>query len=396
MPFMRWKGIDWHGTVHHGTAYVLTPEDLEKTLLTNGIGPIALHIKQRNMRHKPRLEHKVQLYTILTTLVENGIYIDRAWHVSAQSLQHPGLQEITREIGQLVRSGMSCAQACSLYPFLFDPITCALLYAAEKSGSIASALRAIVQYHQTTLHFKTRMRQAITMPLITLGMSIALLCSIIVYIIPLFAQLYEQLHKEVPTSLHMLNHYGPPSIITIMIALSVLGFIYYSDYAPKRLRTIMHTMIARSTLHIPFVHTIIRQRHAAESLKTISLLIIAKIPIVEALIVMHRNQGDTMSIAWSNVIIAIEHGISLVDALKKENVMLSPEAYELIICGQETGMLGPLLNQAGENMHHHCMEKMTFLTHLLQPILIAVIAFFIIFVIITVYVPIINFSHALQ
>ncbi|MGB8468459.1 MAG: type II secretion system F family protein [Candidatus Babeliales bacterium] len=394
MPYVRWRGTGSAGKVHTGYARVLSLNSLVSCLATHHIVvQDAQIISPFSWWHPITVTMRAHLLSIMATLVRNGIFIDRAWMVAAQSVDHPELKQVLQEIGAAMHRGVSCADACAVHPYLFDGVTCALFGAGQRSGTLDRLLLYLAQHTQTSHQLKKKIERALFMPIVTGIAFLLIIVGIIYFVVPLLVSVYTQSGKAVPNTVQLLFvlHQSLRSLWSSVLIVGVsvgVGWLYVRRRTERYLR-----MKSWMVHHIPYLGTLLIARQAAHCTHTIGLLIRSHVRVVDAVnIVAQGLDAYLLRDQLQAVEQAVQQGSSLAVAFESVKWPIPVEAYELIIVGEQTGNLGDLVEQAALCSNERAVQKLETTIASVQPILIITLALLVVALILMIYLPLLDFS----
>ena len=109
----------------------------------------------------------------LARLLAAGISVFDALHNLAGTAG-PKLAPALKDIGERIKSGRTLGDALSAHPQLFHRADIHAIHAAEQTGRVPDALRAIAQRHERALMIRRRLAKSAAYPLIVLILSVFL------------------------------------------------------------------------------------------------------------------------------------------------------------------------------------------------------------------------------
>jgi len=209
---------------------------------------------------------------------------------------------------------------------------------------------------------------------------------------PAFATLFQGLGAELPLATRAViaasdavARYG--WIVLIGVAASVLALRRYRTTAPGRLTS--DAVLLRAPLAGPVL------RHVAVSrvARTLSTLLAAGVPIVQALEIAARTAGNAvMERAIIATRTAIERGRPLAAPLRSSGVF-PPLVVQMVHVGETTGSLDAMLARLADFYEEEVDRSVRHLLTLLEPVLIVVLGAVVGGIVIAMYLPIFDLVH---
>jgi type IV pilus assembly protein PilC len=164
----------------------------------------------------------------LLTLLNAGLPLLNAMQLiesSAPKDWRPWLEGIQ---GQL-KKGNSFSQSLINQNDLFSMELINLIRVSERTGDVQLALEIINQQLDSQIQLKQKVRQALTYPITTLGTSFALLIVMMVWVIPVFKEVFENFQADLPAptkALIQISTLIQDYLIEIGVCLSALIIIF--------------------------------------------------------------------------------------------------------------------------------------------------------------------------
>jgi type IV pilus assembly protein PilC len=395
MPRFAWKGIDWWGVEHKGVLNARSAADLESQLLINEIG--LMSYKRKNplgfwayigYSYKP----PSILFSHLGDLIKAGISVSDALVLIAHQTNTWPLKNILHDMSTLVIEGLSLSDACILYKDIFDAVVINLIIAGQESGELAYALCSLGEYLEIREQANRSMRAALLTPMITLIFFILIAFFVLVFVIPSLTELLITHNQEVPLITNILISIsswlsnGGIIALILLLSISLFGIRLFFKTKPGKY---VHDY---SMLILPGIKTITRVRALEGWSLVLALLINAKIPLSEALVIAaHTVQNFFMYQELSHIAEHVRSGKSLAVSMSNTSYSaFSQEVIALIVIGHETGNLGIQFNRIARWYQEATRKYIRVLIVLVQPIVIIILGIFISGLIVALYMPIFN------
>ncbi|MEJ2085420.1 MAG: type II secretion system F family protein, partial [Acidobacteriota bacterium] len=265
---------------------------LRKELASKGFQPFEVRRKglvhrlpvqlwRRSKRRLPPRELMI-FNQELAALLRSGLPMLQALELMLARQRDPEFKEVILQIRDKVSSGEDFSKAVADYGDLFPPLYAATLKAGERSGEMEQVIRRFVRYLGLVLETRKRVVSALVYPVALIGLSVALIVVMTVYVLPKFTDFFANLDVELPlltritmgTSLFVRDNF-----LVILIGLVVAGvaFTQYSRSPGGALA------LSRWKLKVPFLGGIFHQSAVSEFSRSLSTLLAGGIPLVTSL-----------------------------------------------------------------------------------------------------------------
>jgi type IV pilus assembly protein PilC len=215
----------------------------------------------------------------------------------------------------------------------------------------------------------------------------AIFVGMTVFLIPIFAGIFEDLGTELPALTQFLMFVS--EILRSWRALVVVGaviafFIAYKQYYKT---PIGRLTIDRLSLKLPLFGDLIQKSAVARFSRTFGALTRSGVPILTCLEIVRDTSGNQVV---ANAIDAaraeIQQGGVISLALQKENVF-PIMAIQMISIGEETGELDAMLMKVADFYEDEVEQAVKALTSVLEPLMIVVLGGMVGTILLAMYLP---------
>lgn len=396
MPYFYWTGVALTGNQKKGTLFARSPEHLDELLFKRQIALMRSKPVRQWIKKPIRLSHLVQFFRQLAVLVDAGVLLPSALTIVGDQISHPPLQEVIHDIAGHVKEGISLSALMERYPAIFNHVMVQLVKAGEESGHLSESLEGICTHVTTLQDFYSRVRSALMMPIITLGFFLVIACVICLIVMPRFVDIFTSLRQEVPpfmkTMLAITAFITSWSMLALSLGLALIGIVLW------RLKKQGYAKGAfdRIVLRIPIIGTLLQERFLAYTFQTAALLIQSGMPVMQALTTVRESLRNSEQARYIGLIeLDVAAGCSLSDAMTRYmGTLFSPDVIAMVEIGQESGRLGLLLSKVALSYHDRITRKLSFMTMILQPLIMIILGLLVAALIFAVYGPIFSMSSS--
>lgn len=286
-----------------------------------------------------------------------------------------------------LEEGQNFSEALSRYPEVFPGILVTMVAAGEAGGVLDNILENVAGFLEWEHRIYEKVKASLIYPLIVLGISVLAVTFIVMFILPVFGRVLEQMNVEIPLITRILlglsqilrNYWF---IIVCFLAAMILGFIR-ARKNNARLREITDVI----NLKVPVFGNITKKIIVARFCRTMATLLQVGVPVLPALEIVEKTTGNSIvekSIALSRK--NIFDGQGMAEPLRQSGVF-SPLVIEMMVVGEETGALAPMLAKAGAFYDEEVDNFSAKLTTLLEPFLICIVGAVVCVVLLSVFLP---------
>lgn len=327
----------------------------------------------------------------LSTMLEGGIAVTTALEIVAEDTANPQLQFILHRAFANVSEGRPLSAAFRAFPQVFTKLAVAIVVAGETSGNLGQALHTLAQYFENRDKLVKRIRAALAYPIFVVSLITGLLLAIMVFVVPRFQRIFNQLGGELPafTRGFMGIHdaiYHHAWLLIIGTGMMVGSVVLLSK--TKR----GHALLSRLVLRVPLFGKLLSEVFVATFCTTMATLLEAGVPVLDVFdILADMTNNDAIAGAISSARRRITDGANI--ALSLATAGFFPNmVVKMTQVGEESGSLGPILRKTSEHYERKITSTIDTAVGLLEPTLIVTIGIIVLVSIIALYLPIFSMS----
>lgn len=234
---------------------------------------------------------------------------------------------------------------------------------------------------------RQRVKAALTYPVVVAGIAVLLVVAMLVFVVPTFAAMFENLGGELPgptqflVSLSESASWLVPVSIVVVIA-GVMG--YRRGYAGSA----GFRMVAdRAKLKLPVFGNLVRKVALARFARTMALLLRAGVPILQALdIVADTTGNEVLSLVAQDVKESVRGGHPMASPMSQHAVIPSM-VVQMVVIGEDTGSVDTMLDKVADFYDQEVESTTESLTSVIEPLMIAVLGAVVGSMIVALYLP---------
>ncbi len=336
--------------------------------------------------HRIRLKHIVTFTRQLATLIDAGLPIVRSLYILQEQTESVIFRKKIQAMIDDVESGASLSDALSRHPRVFDKLYVNMVRAGEIGGVLEEVLLKIAEFQENRQALKSKVRSAMMYPTVVMVIAGAIVAYILIDIIPRFDAIFKLLGEDLPFPTQMLVH---ASNLLIHQGLWVLAGLVLLFLAARRLvRTRTGKLLFDALkLRMPAVGELFRKIAIARFATTLSTLINAGVPILQALDIVRDTSGNEMvSRAVEKIYTSVKEGETIHVPLSECKVF-PPMVVHMVAVGEETGAIDLMLTKVAEAYEREVNDTVNALTSVLEPLLIVCLGVIIGVIVVALYLP---------
>jgi type IV pilus assembly protein PilC len=330
----------------------------------------------------------------LATLIGSGIPILQSIDTLAQSARTPAVNMALRMVASDISRGKRFGDSLAEHPKMFGKFYVNMVRAGEESGNLDQILQRLAVYIEKSVKITNKVKGALTYPIVILIVAGLVVAGLLIFIIPKFQALFQQLNGEMPAlTLFVIGISNVLVKFWWMAALGmfVTGYIVKVYYDTENGRRVFDQIFIK----LPLFGTLIQKSAIAKFTRTLSTLLGSGVSIVDSLEIAGNTVGNyVVERAILRAKDAITEGKSLTVPLAKEKY-IPQMVTQMISIGEQTGALDQMLSKIADFYEDEVDVAVSSLTQLIEPIMMVVLGAIIAFIVVAMYLPIFNIAGAI-
>ena len=387
------KVADERGRVQEQVQSAATAEELRSRFTHAGYHVFS--VKERGggkSRRKVKLEPFLIFNQQFLTLIRAGLPILGSLQMLGKIQKNAHFSAQLEDVGNRVKTGeaLSAAfEAQSGFPAMYTTT----LLAGERSGNLQEVLERYVNFQRISLTFRKKLVTSLIYPSVLVVLVCALMTFMFTFVIPRFADLFNQLGTNLPALTLYLLHFGKwlqHNILYIFGALAVVALVLWRYMITERGRDAFDSV----RMNAPILGKIWKMYQVALFARTLSTLLSGGLPLVPSLETAARSiSSRRIAKAVSTSIVSVREGKSLADSLARTGAF--PDlACEMIQVGEQTGALPAMLNSVAEFFEEDVATALAAALALIEPIILIFMGVVVVIILISLYLPIFSMGQA--
>ncbi|MFO0919074.1 MAG: type II secretion system F family protein [Planctomycetaceae bacterium] len=330
----------------------------------------------------------------LSTLQDAGLPILRSLRVLENQSKAGTLKNCLTGVIEDIESGSTLSEAMAKQPKAFDNLYVNMVKAGEAGGALEVILQRLAEFKERAQSLKRKVQGAMIYPAAVITVATLIVGFIMYWIIPKFEKIFDDFGTELPAMTKML----------IMCSKAVVNYWYLGPTIPIGIWLLLKIIRKNKTgafitdwlaLKIPVLGMILRKSVIARTTRTLGTLIASGVPILEALGITRDTAGNMVFVkAFDHVIAAIREGESMYIPLK-ETRQIDDITVSMVEIGEETGALDNMLYKVADVTDEEVSVLVEGLVNLLEPLMVVVLGLIVGFIVIALFMPLIQLLNDL-
>ena len=364
------------GKVIKGTIQAETERVAGKLLVDRGYVPELLKEEGSGLAEKMNKvtsKDRINFTRQFATLVGAGLPIAQSLRSVAEQTQNKSMKAVIEEILSDVEAGRALSTAFSKHPDVFDKVYLSLIKAGETSGTLDKSLRRIAEQEEKDQKMMSKIKSAMTMPLITLFVIIVVFIYMMLEVVPHVESLYNDLGEKLPVLTvimvgikdFLLNYWW----LALIVLAILIGFIIQFLKTEVGIRA-----SATFKLNVPMFNGLLRILYMSRFARISQILLGTGVAVLDT---MHIAGEATANVIVQEKIEAaaekVQSGRPLSEALKAQDY-IDPLVYQMAAIGEQSGKMDEMLGKAAQVFEDELDEKIATISAMIEPLMMIMLA----------------------
>ncbi|MEK7527859.1 MAG: type II secretion system F family protein [Patescibacteria group bacterium] len=398
-----YRSKDWGGKIVKGEMDSSNEKGVVESLRANGLVPLGVWLKSgdlasefvRKIKGRVTSKQVAALTRQLATMMAAGLPLtDSLALLKNQQEESGGLYHILETTLDDVRGGMALGKSLLKSKNIFGEAYVASISAGEEAGVLEEIMGKLATNLENENEFKGKIKGAMIYPVIVIIGMIIVVFIMMIFVIPKLTGLYADFGTaKMPVLTRGLMAVSGlmakfwflfPTVIgggylLFKFGAKNAGFRYNKD---------------KYMLKFPIAGKLISVSVMANTCRTLSMLLTAGIPLVEALRIVATVAGNEIyKKAYLNIAERVQKGFNI--SASFENTAVFPVIVtQMIATGEATGKLDEVLLKVASYFSTEAEQAVASLTAAIEPLIMMVLGIGVGFLVVAVVMPIYNLTSS--
>jgi general secretion pathway protein F len=298
-------------------------------------------------------------------------------------------------VRERVREGSSLADALSAHRETFSDLYIGMVRAGEAAAALEAVLDRLAEYSERQSEFVSKVRGALTYPIIMMCVGTAIMAFLVTYVVPQVATIFKESNAALPFATLVLI--GLSNLVVnywfvLLFALMAIGAGIAFGLSTPRGRRFYDQTVLKTPYIGPTVVRIICARFA-RTLGTLLSSGVQLLPALDAVKGVVTNGLLREAVETSRE--SIRQGQGMGETLKQSG-LFPPLLVEMVKVGERSGELERMLDRVADTYEHEVSHSLSQMTTILEPVMTLAMAGIIVFMMMAVLMPIFQLNQLMQ
>ncbi|MBQ9457287.1 MAG: type II secretion system F family protein [Bacilli bacterium] len=344
---------------------------------------------------KVKVNELSQFCNQFSIMIAAGISIEESIEVASQQSFSRLLKTTLSKVLEDLRQGVLLSDAMAKHPKVFPPFFSSMVFVGESAGCLDRVLVNVAEYYQLEERTKKKVRGALAYPIILLVMLIGVVVVMMAFVIPQFVGAFAKMDIEMPAltmAIFNMSNFFKENILFILAFLFAFIVIMWALHFLPSVKELSDKL----KIKLPIFHRINLAIFTSRFCRSLGLLLASGSDSLSALENLKKTITNRyLAKQFDKVVTNVQMGMSLSSALSSE-MSLSPVLIQMIIVGERTGDLAPILNRTAPYFDAQAEASLNLITTIVQPTIMLLLGASVAILFIAIYSPILQMITQLQ
>jgi type IV pilus assembly protein PilC len=323
----------------------------------------------------------------ISSLLTAGLPLVQCLEALQDQTEDPVFRIIIRDVRTDISSGNSFSASVKKFPRAFNSLFISMVEAGEASGALAEILAKVASYFEATVKLTKKVKSAMTYPIAVIGLAIILVNVLLIFVIPVFADMFKDFGAKLPAPTQMLidsSNFLKHNFHWIVLAAVAAWWALRKFISTPRGRRLKDQALVRAPIFGNLIHKIALSRFC----RTYATLIRSGVPILRTLEIVAGASGK---VQVEDACVEISRHVSQggqVSEVLAVNPFFPPMMKHMVKAGETTGNVDGMMGKIADFYDTECDATVAALTSLIEPLLIVFLGVIVGGIVMAMFLPI--------
>lgn len=344
-------------------------------------------LEKKAKSYKLALEELAIFTSQLASLLQAGLPLVACLEALQEQTEDQVFRIVIRDVRNDIATGTSFSAAVKKFPNSFNSLFVSMVEAGEASGGLAEILQKVASYFESSVKLSKKVKSAMTYPIAVIGLAVALVNVLLIFVIPVFADMFTGFGAKLPAPTQMLidlSEFLKTWWWAIGLGLYALFFVLKRYTATPVGRRQKDQFLVRAPIFGNLVHKIALSRFC----RTYATLMRSGVPILRTLEIVSSASG---MVQVEDACVEIAKHVSQggqVSEVMAVNPFFPPMMKHMVKAGESTGNVDGMMNKIADFYDTECDATVAALTSLIEPMLIVFLGVVVGGIVMAMFLPI--------
>ena len=347
------------------------------------------------LKKKPKPRDLAIFCRQFVSIIDAGVPVTSALGMLGEQTENKMLAAASLDCKMQIEKGTSLAEAMRDHPDVFPSLFVTLVEAGEASGSLDVSFNRMGTQFEKDAKIKGLIKKSAIYPIVVTVVALAVVVIMLTFVVPQFESMLVELGSDLPMLTKIVvgasNWLMAKWYIALLVAVVlVFGIIQYRKTEGGG------RLFGRIGIRAPLIGKLTVKSASARMARTLSTLLGAGIPMIEALEIVAQTMGN---IHFREALQDAKDDVAMGDALSlsiERCGLFPPMVHHMIHIGEETGDIEEMLTKLAEYYEEEVELTTQQVMAAVEPLIIVVLALIVGVIVGAVMLPMMSMYSAMD
>ena len=393
MATFKYNAFDENEKNSSGFINASDADEAKQILLNRGLNPLKIKLSnQKKSKIKISTNHLSVFTKQMSALLSAGTPIEKCLLLLSKQSSNSKFSQILLDINEDITEGNNLSSAMKKYPSVFDEIYTSTIYAGETSASLPEVFLDLSVYLDKEAKIRSQVVGALVYPAVLFVVSIAVIYSLLSFVLPQVVEQFISSNVELPVLTQSLLYFSEIFPIILFCILFIITLIYLVQVT-KFVSSERQQTIARYFLSVPLIGQIILYDQTARFCSSMRLMTKAGLNTIDSLqIAQNTFRNKYLKQKVSEVVNKVVSGTSISKAFSQAKVF--PDVFQQLLSSGDMGsQISEMFEKTKDFLDQEVDTRRNILLTLLQPIVILTMGVFVMLIVLSIMLPLLQMNN---
>jgi type IV pilus assembly protein PilC len=346
-------------------------------------------------KKKPKPRDMAVFCRQFVSIIDAGVPVTSALEMLGQQTENKMLAAAIQDCKLKIEKGSSLADAMKDHTDVFSSLFITLVEAGEASGSLDVSFNRMGTQFEKDAKIKGLIKKSAIYPIVVSVVAVAVVIIMLTFVVPQFESMLTDLGSDLPLLTKIVVAASDFLIarwyiVLGVVLLLVIGILRYRKTEGGG------RLFGRIGIKAPLVGKLTVKSASARMARTLSTLLGAGIPMIEAIDIVARTMGN---VHFREALLDAKDDVAMGDALSlsiERCGLFPPMVHHMIHIGEETGDIEEMLTKLAEYYEEEVELTTQQVMAAVEPMIIVVLALIVGVIVGAVMLPMMSMYSAMD
>ena len=383
-----YRAMDEKGFYTNGEHECTSKKELEQFLNAKGLFLVSCSQPTKFKLHTEKIKLRdIIIFSRQFSVLSNaGISQDECIRTIAAHSEKDSMRNILNEIAEEMQHGKPLSECMEKHEKVFKYFFISMMKVGEFSGEIDRVLKDVADYYEDEGKLQSKIRGAITYPIILGVMIVAIVIFLMNGIVPQFQDMFSSMGADLPFITQMLIDVSDfvrqnGLILALLLVLFIVGIRFYVKTKKGRYQ------VDRLIISLPVISKVYTKVVTARFARSMSILLNSGISLMQSFDIIDSLISNGVVLErFKECKESVSLGYAYSSSLEKMNFFPSI-LLNMVAAGEKAGSLGEVFEKTSSFFDDEADREIDTMIKMIEPVMLVIAGAVIVLVFLSIMLP---------